>query len=393
MHRFLAGVVAAAPGSGAIVSDPSHEGQTLLRQLQILVLEFFNELQTNSLKLIIGIVVALALYGLLLLVRRTIRRRFMHHSVFGTWRWVILRALSKTTVFFLAMLTGKLVMSLFGSPAGWQWLITLLFTLAAAIQGALWTREFLIAMLERRAGRDANDTSISSAVGVITVLINVAVWALTLIILLDNLGVNVTALVAGLGIGGIAIGLAAQGVFSDLFAALSILLDQPFRRGDTIKVGGENGVTGTVERIGLKTTRLRAQSGEVVVLSNTNLLNQQVNNLASYTHRRIVLPIRVLYQTSPDLLEQIPRELREIVSGMVDCTLVSVNLTQFAVSNLDYELICLVENSESDAMLETRQALMLAIIRRFAELGVDFALPAQISFVTDPGGKIVSPVG
>ena len=322
-----------APGGAARVARTAPEGVAVAQQAQSLLREFLHELQNNSLVLVSGVSLGLALYGLLLLVRGRIRSRFVHTTVFGSWRWVLLRVLSKTTAFFLAMLSGRVCVALFHSPDAWQWLVALLFTLATTIQGAFWSREFRIALVERRAGRETGDKAISSAVGVLTVSINLVVWALAAIILLDNIGVNVTALVAGLGIGGIAIGLAAQGVFSDLFAALSILLDQPFRRGDLIQIGG--GVSGTVEHIGMKTTRLRALSGEMVVLSNANLLNQQVNNLSNFTHRRLVLPVRVKYQTAPDLLERIPDELRALVAGVANCQLGSVSLAQFAASTLD----------------------------------------------------------
>ena len=365
--------------------------QALLQQTGTLLREFLHELRNNSLMLTGGILLAVSLYALLLLVRKVVRRRFRHKTVFGTWRWVLLRVLSRTTAFFLAVLSARICMALFETPATWQSLLSLLFTVAAAVQGAFWLREFLISLVERRAGRDREDSGISSAVGVLTVLINIVVWTLAAVILLDNVGVNVTALVAGLGIGGIAIGLAAQGIFSDLFAALSILFDQPFRRGDQIQIGGVSGVSGTVERIGLKTTRLRARSGEMVVMSNANLLDQQINNLSSFTSRRMVLPVRVGYRTEADLLARIPAELKQLAEGIPDCRFVSASLVQFALSTLDYELICNVASPDYEALLDSRQALMLAIIRRFAELGIEFALPAQIHYLAGADGKIVDP--
>ena len=396
MHAFLASLLAAADSAAPLsvaplsVAPPGDE-QALVQQSRVLVGEFLHELQTNSLVLIGGIALCLFLYALLLLARSRVRRSFLRTTVFGTWRWVLLRVLSKTTAFFLAMLSARVCVALFDSPAAWQWLLGLLFTFASAVQGAFWAREFLIALVERRAGRGGGDSGISSAVGVLTVLINIVVWLLAAVILLDNVGVNVTALVAGLGIGGIAIGLAAQGIFSDLFAALSILLDQPFRRGDSIQIGGADGVSGTVEQIGLKTTRLRALSGEVVVMSNANLLDQQINNLSSYTRRRVVLPVRVAYQTDPDLLEQIPGELRQIADAIPHCRCEAANLVQFAASTLDYELICAVDQPDSALMLAVRQTLMLAIIRRLGELNVDFALPAQINYLAGRDGRVIDP--
>ena len=133
--------------------------------------------------------------------------------------------------------------------------------------------------------------------GVIRVLVSVALFAIAIIVILDNLGVNVTALVAGLGIGGIAIGLAAQGIFSDLFAALAILFDKPFRRGDTIRF---DTTVGTVEKIGLKTTRLTSLTGERIIMANTKLLEREISNLAEGHERQEKLLFGLVYQTPPD---------------------------------------------------------------------------------------------
>jgi small-conductance mechanosensitive channel len=288
------------------------------------------------------------------------------------------------------MVSARIVAALFGAPGTWASLIGFLFTVAAAVQGAFWVREFLLALVERKAGGDEADPGISSAVGVLTVIINVVVWGIAAIILLDNLGVNVTGLMAGLGIGGIAIGLAAQGIFSDLFAALAILLDKPFKRGDTIQVG-MGGFVGTVEHIGLKTTRFRALSGEIIVMSNANLLNQQINNFADYSHRRVVLLVEVIYQTDADLLARIPAEMERIVNGVPKCRFDRAHLFQFAQSALDYELVFVVESAELKDMFDARQAVMIGLVTRFRALGVDFAFPAQTSYLAGPDGRIVDP--
>ncbi|MGL6044343.1 MAG: mechanosensitive ion channel family protein, partial [Sandaracinobacteroides sp.] len=272
------------------------------RQAEELTRELYVWLLTDSLGLVGGVGLTAILYFLFLAGRSRARRRFGRHARFGSWSWVALKVLSRTRSFFLLMAAVAITTRLFMPPATWADLIAFLFTVATAVQGAFWVREFLVALVERKAAGREGDATMSSAVGVLTVIINVVVWSIAAIILLDNLGVNVTALVAGLGVGGIAIGLAAQGIFSDLFAALSILLDQPFKRGDTIQVGGAQGFIGTVEHIGLKTTRFRALSGEMVVLSNANLLNQQINNFADFSHRRVVLLVQVIYQTDPALL-------------------------------------------------------------------------------------------
>ncbi|WP_235890281.1 mechanosensitive ion channel family protein [Sandaracinobacter neustonicus] len=364
--------------------------KSLPDQVEGLTIELFHWLRTDSLGLLAGVAVGLVLYGLFWGVRHIARRRLRHVET-GSFTWVLLKVAARTRSFFMAMAAAQIVSNLFATPERWTALISFLFTVAAAVQGAFWVREFLLSMVERKAASRADDANLASAMGVVTVIINVVVWAFAGIILLDNLGVNVTALVAGLGIGGIAIGLAAQGIFSDLFAALSILLDQPFRRGDTIQVGGPQGVVGTVEHIGMKTTRLRAVSGEAVVMSNANLLNQQINNFADFSHRRVVLLIEVIYQTDPKLLEQIPAELERMVNAIPDCRFDRAHLIQFATSALDYELVFMVERPDLKSMFDARQAVMIAMVRRFAELGIAFAFPSQTSYLAGPDGHIFDP--
>ena len=182
-------------------------------------------------------------------------------------------------------------------------LADILFVIAAALQGAIWGREIILGVIASRVGDDDGSSTLGNAMSLIRVLVSVALFAIALIVILDNLGVNVTGLVAGLGIGGIAIGLAAQGIFSDLFAALAIMFDRPFRRGDTIRYGT---TTGTVERIGLKTTRMRGVGGEQVIMANTKLLEQELHNLAEAKVRRVFLPFALTSTPRADTLEALP---------------------------------------------------------------------------------------
>jgi small-conductance mechanosensitive channel len=224
--------------------------------------------------------------------------------------------------------------------------------------------------------------------GIIRVLISVALFAVAIILILDNLGVNVTALVAGLGIGGIAIGLAAQGIFSDLFAALSILFDKPFKKGDTIRYDDS---TGTVERIGLKTTRLRSLTGEQLIMANTKLLEREIHNLAEAKARRITLTFSVTYQTDPAALEGMEELVREAVGSGKGCKLVRCVMTAFAASGLDHELVYDDSSRDNDRLAANRAAIMLELIRRFVTGKIDFAYPTQTTFTAAPDGTMVMP--
>lgn len=303
----------------------------------------------------------------------------------------LLRALVKRTlVLFLAAVAFDAATHAVAPPGALMALADRLFTVAMAVQGALWLRELVLGLIGRKAsnGNAEDHSALGSAMGVITVLVNVVVWLLAAILVLDNLGVNVTALVAGLGVGGIAIGLAAQGIFSDLFAALAILFDKPFRVGDTISYGAS---IGTVEHIGLKTTRIRALSGEQLVMANTKLLEQQVANLRRIEERRVAMILSLTYQTPPDVLAALPGDLETIVNAVPDCRFDRASFAAFAASSIDYELIFFVTVPDLAAMLNARQAVAIAILRRFAELKVDFAYPTQTTFTAAPDGTLIDP--
>ena len=386
---------ASAPQNSLAASDTAKGLQTeilsLPDQAEEITREVYNWLRTDSLGALAGVALGVGLYFALILTRGWFRRRLARYGNVGSWGWIALRVVARTRSFFLVTASAMAVSRLFEAPGAVTAFVTFLFTISAAVQGAFWAREFLIALVERKSAVLEPDATITSAVGVLTVLINVVVWAITGVILLDNLGVNVTGLVAGLGIGGIAIGLAAQGIFSDLFAALSILLDRPFKNGDTIQVGGPQGVIGTVEHIGLKTTRLRALSGEIVVLSNANMLSQQINNFAAYEQRRVVTALGVTYQTPAAMLAQLPAELEKIVGARERCRFDRAHFVSFGAFSLDFELVYFVKDAGLLAMMEERQAIGIAVLKRFEELDVEFAYPTQVEMLAGPDGKVIDP--
>jgi small-conductance mechanosensitive channel len=273
-------------------------------------------------------------------------------------------------------------------PARIERLLDILFTIAFALQGAIWGRELILGAITRKSGEDPTETAVGNAIAVIRVLVSVTLFAIALIVILDNLGVNVTGLVAGLGIGGIAIGLAAQGIFSDLFAALSILFDKPFKRGDVIQF---DQTTGTVERIGLKTTRLRSVNGEQVVMANTKLLEREIHNFAAGGSRRSSLPFGLVYQTSPDELEKVPSLAKAAVESRKGCSFVRCSLLGFGPSSLDFELIFDSRTTDANKAAADRTAVALAILRAFAEHDLQFAYPTQTTFTAAPDGTMIMP--
>ena len=303
------------------------------------------------------------------------------------WRMAIGRVLAKTSLFFIVMCSAELVAENAGTPPGLLRAIHFLFVVAAALQMAVWARELILCLVGHRIGEHEEGT-LGSAMGLIKVLVTVALFAIAFVVILDNLGVNVTGLVAGLGIGGIAIGLAAQGIFADLFAALSIIFDKPFRRGDSIRW---DATSGTVERIGLKSTRVRALTGEQVVISNTNLLGKELHNMARLDRRRIVQTFGIIYQTPPEVCALIPAMVAEIVAGCENCHLVRCGMTNLGASSLDYELQFDVHSEDYDVVFQARAQVLIAILHRFNAEGIEFAYPTQTTFTAAPDGTLVMP--
>ncbi len=345
-------------------------------------------LSQNQHELLIGGAAAAAAVVAMLILRHIGHRITAHDPHCRTWRSVIGRVLAKTSIFFMVVAALDVLASYTGPPERVARVIDVAFVIVAAIQGAVWARELIMGTVSRHSGDEAGETALDNARAVIRVLVSVALFAIAMIVILDNLGVNVTALVAGLGIGGIAIGLAAQGIFSDLFAALSILFDKPFRRGDTIRYGDS---TATVERIGLKTTRMRALTGEQVVMANTKLLDQEIRNLAEGENRRTTLTFGITYQTPPDRLAEIADIARRAVESRPGCIFVRCGLTGFGASGLDHELLYDTESIDVNVIAADRAAIMMKILSEFAAAEIDFAYPTQTTFTAAPDGTLVMP--
>ena len=352
------------------------------------ILRFADWLGSNIDALLLGTLVAAILVAVMLVLRaygRSVDRRDPNAR---DWHSVLARVLARTTVIFMAAVAAEIVVYYAAPPAKIERLFDIAFIIAFALQSAVWGRELILGLIGSHAGDSPGETAIGNAMGVLRVLISVTLFGIALIVILDNLGVNVTALVAGLGIGGIAIGLAAQGIFSDLFAALAILLDRPFRRGDTIRFGT---TVGTVERIGLKTTRLRSISGEVVIMANTKLLEREIHNLAEGDDRRVTLTFALVYQTRPEVLARVEAIARSAVDSQTGCKMLRCVLTNLAPSSLDHELVFIHEGLDAEAMMIKRAAILRALLTAFAAEGVQFAYPAQTTFTAAPDGTLVLP--
>uniref|UniRef100_UPI0020BF3A60 mechanosensitive ion channel family protein n=1 Tax=Sphingopyxis sp. MSC1_008 TaxID=2909265 RepID=UPI0020BF3A60 len=334
----------------------------------------------------IAIGVGLAIYFLLSMVRRFALKYAQSAEGDLSLTHIAGRVIHKTKSSVLAIIAIRMVASYAQPPSVIMQVIQFVFTVAVVLQVAIWAREIVLGLIQRRAAEGNNET-LSNAMGIIRLLISIALFAIAAIVILDNMGVNVTGLIAGLGIGGIAIGLAAQGIFSDLFASLSIIFDRPFRVGETIKYDTS---TATVERIGLKSTRLRSLNGELLVISNTNLLSKEITNFAHLHRRRITFQIGVIYQTTPEMLRDLPALLEEqVVAGGQE--FIRSSFLTFGPSSLDFELLFDVFSDEFEIVAAARTDIGIRLFEAMAKAGYEFAYPTQTTFTAAPDGTMIMP--
>lgn len=194
---------------------------------------------------------------------------------------------------------------------------------------------------------------------------------------LDNLGIDVTALVTGLGIGGIAIALAVQSTLSDLLSSLSIILDRPFEVGDAFDV---DGFTGTVEKIGIKTTRVRSTTGEEIVFPNSKLLSSQIRNFRRMDERRVAITIGVTYETDQAKLKAIPGIVKKVIEAQKDVRFDRAHFSNMGAYSLDFEIIYWVLSREIVIYRDVHQAILLDLFAEFTKQGIDFAYPTNVQY-------------
>ena len=330
-------------------------------------------LSANSLRIIIALAFGAAIVVTLTGVKTLAQRLCRDDQAAVDWRTIIGRIAARTSFLFIVIVAARLVDGYADTPPLLDKTIAFFFTIGLTFQAALWLRELVLGFVEHRAGvTDQDHSALGSALSIIRFLVTFTLFSLALVLVLGNLGVNVTGLVAGLGVGGIAIGLAAQGIFKDLFAALAIIFDRPFRKGDSVKW---NNISGSVERIGLKTTHIRALTGELVVIGNDDLLKKEIYNLARLDHRRIVLTFSVAYDTSDDSAAEILETLAGIVEQTDKCKLVRVGLSGLDGAGILFELQFDVQSTNYNEVIAARTQVNLAALRQLRQAGVAFAAP------------------
>ena len=246
---------------------------------------------------------------------------------------------------------------------------------ALSIQAALWADAFLSFAISRYVEQHKDvDAAGATTLAALGFLGRLAVWVVALLSAVASLGVNITALVAGFGIGGVAVALAAQNILGDLFASVSIVLDKPFVLGDFIVIDDK---MGSVEYIGLKTTRLRSLSGEQLVFANADLLKSRIHNYKRMCERRVLFTLGVAYETPYDKVAALPAVLREIIEAQQPVRFDRAHFARYGDSALIFEVVYYVTAADYNVYMNVQQAVNLAILRRFADERIEFAYPTR----------------
>lgn len=289
---------------------------------------------------------------------------------------VLVEVLSGTSFWLVALVALLIGVGMLDLPDRWASRVSQLWFIALALQLALWANRSISIGLRRHVEQHApaGSSQVGAAATLMSWGLRTLLWTVVLLAMLSNIGVNITAFVASLGVGGIAIALAAQNVLGDLFASMSIAMDKPFEVGDFIVLGS---IAGTVENVGVKTTRIRSIGGEQIVMSNTELLKQTVSNYKRLRERRIVFGFGVTYDTTPEQARAIPAVVRQVVEASDQLRFDRAHFKAFGDSSLDYEVVYIVLDPAYNVYMDQQQRINLELMQKLAEMDVGFAFPTR----------------
>ena len=336
-----------------------------------------NSIQAWIVALLLGVLTLGVLKQLLRVATKHVSR--LAERTATEWDDLVAQVLGRTKLLFLtgtAAFVGTLVLTL---PTGVVHLVNGLVVIVLLIQGGIWISGIITFLIIRytkqQMGADAASVTTMNALGFVGRLL---LWTVILLLALDNLGVDITTLVAGLGVGSLAIALAVQNILGDLFASITIVLDKPFVIGDFLIL---DDYKGNVEHIGLKTTRLRSLSGEQLILSNADLLGSRIRNYGRLFERRALFGIGVTYDTPREKLIEIPKIIREAIESQENTRFDRSHFKDFGDFSLNFETAYYVIKPAFSAYMDVQQAINLRIHERFEEEGIEFAFPSQTIYL------------
>jgi small-conductance mechanosensitive channel len=307
------------------------------------------------------------------------RAKALAQKTVGTFDDVVVASIESIAAWVYTVVALFAALQFFTLPATADLLVKGIFSFVVVWQAITIASCFVDYFVKRFLEKDTNgdgviDLGAAAASNMVTLIAKIVFWALGTIFVLSNLGIEVTSLIAGLGVGGIAVAFALQGVLGDLFASFSLYFDKPFRVGDFIVIGAD---TGTVEKIGIKSTRIRTLQGEQLVVSNTELTTTRVQNFKKMSERRIVSRFGITYETPQEKVRRVPDIVTGIFVDIQGARLERVHFTTFADSALIFELVYFVDTSSYAEYLDKQQTFNFELMRILAEKGVEFAYPTQ----------------
>ncbi len=293
---------------------------------------------------------------------------------------IFAEALENTRSWLILLLFASLGARVMTLPAAAMKWLGIVAVAALALQVGLWLNGGIRAWIDNKLNAEDVHTRNPVILAMLGWMMRIAIWATLLLVILSFAGVNITAFVASLGVGGVAIALALQNVLGDLFASMSIGLDKPFEVGHFINFGN---IYGTVRHVGVKTTRLAALSGEEVIVGNADLLKNTVHNYGRMSTRRIVFGFGVTYDTDRQLLRQIPDMVHEIIDSLDDMRFDRAHFKSFGDSSLDFEVVYTMTNPDYGLFMDRQQVINLTLMDRFDEAGIEIAFPTRTLHMAD----------
>lgn len=328
-------------------------------------------------------VLALAMFLLIFVALRLLMQTIIRRA-----RILAKRTKTKVDDLFVHMLE-KISISFyaaFGLFAGMQFVILpsrvhkallglVLVLLVYASVGIL--QRFILALI-RRFWFNTHGDEAEHVESVLGILVKIVLWSVGILLILSNIGINVTSLIASLGIGGVAVALALQNVLGDLFSSFSIYFDKPFRVGDFIVAGTH---MGTVKKVGLKTTRIQALQGEEIVISNQELITARIQNFKRMTTRRVEFRFDVVYGTPIEKLRAIPAIVREVIEAAPHTKVDRVHLKTLGDSGIEFEAVYTMQTAEHLIYMDTQQQINLDMLERFQKEGMEMAYPTQTVYI------------
>ncbi len=331
-----------------------------------------------------ALITAVILFFIFLFIRRMLVARLQHFAnkdknSLANFSVVSIQKTHPLFLFILAIYLASLILTIDQNIR--KDYLNFILQVALIIQGAIWisifVRTWIFRFLLRKTKRD--EASLG-AISIFNFISQMAIWSITVLLVLQSLGQDVTTLIAGLGIGGVAVALALQNILGDLFSSLSIVLDRPFVVGDFI-IFDNFTFLGTVEQIGIKTTRIRSLTGEQIICSNSDLLSTRIRNFKRMRERRVLFQIGVVYQTSAEQLQKIPTMIRETIEGIDQTRFDRAHFSKYGDFALIFEIVYYVLDPDYNLYMDIQQRINLEIFNKFKQEGIEFAYPTQSIFL------------